>query len=166
MAWYRWLDHVSLKSFFRSPCVFLAHFCLFQFLTSVSQYKVSLNSSYFVRGSHATHTIVSKKSAKALIEYFVLVKQFSWFATFSYFSMKRLSLFSFFLRKKEKKQSSLINIANFERLCLSSFDKQTGGGRKFERPIFWYLKIANLKSYERFSYSIFLFTKLFFHFFF
>ena len=44
------------------------------------------------------------------------------------------------------------------------------GSRNFERPnverpIFRKLKIANVKSYERSSYSIFLFTKLFFLFF-
>ena len=40
-----------------------------------------------------------------------------------------------------------------------------GGGRNFERPIFRNLKIANVNSYERSSYSIFLFAQLFFHFF-
>ena len=43
-----------------------------------------------------------------------------------------------------------------------------GGGFNFERPnversIFRNFKIANVKSYERSSYSIFLFTKLFFN---
>ena len=38
-------------------------------------------------------------------------------------------------------------------------------GRNFERPIFRNFKIANVKSYERSSYSIFLNTELFFHFF-
>ena len=46
-----------------------------------------------------------------------------------------------------------------------------GGGQNFERPnvkrlIFRNLKITNVKSRERSSYSIFLFTKLFLYFFF
>ena len=45
-----------------------------------------------------------------------------------------------------------------------------GGGRNFERtnverPIFRNFKIANVKSYERPSYSIFLFAKLLLFFF-
>ena len=50
-------------------------------------------------------------------------------------------------------------------------EKKMGRDRNFkqpnlERPILRNLKIANVKSYERSSNSIFLFTNLFFHFFF
>ena len=47
-------------------------------------------------------------------------------------------------------------------LCLV---KIFGGGRNFERPIFRNLTIANVKSDESSSYSIFLFTNSFSFFF-
>ena len=63
-------------------------------------------------------------------------------------------------------------VPNF--LCtnsLFSLVTNKGESQNFERPnverqIFCNLKVANVKSYERSSNSIFLFTKLFFHFFF
>ena len=62
-------------------------------------------------------------------------------------------------------------VPNFLRTSsLFSLVTNKGESQNFERPnverqIFCNLKVANVKSYERSSYSIFLFTKLFFHFF-
>ena len=72
--------------------------------------------------------------------------------------------------------SSTIKIHRFIHCEVLSFDQswnhmnEKGGGRNFElpnleRPILQNLKIANIKSCQRSSYSIFLFTKLFSFFF-
>ena len=55
----------------------------------------------------------------------------------------------------------LMSVLNNENLCRGrNFERSN-----VERPIFPNLKIVNVKSYEKFSSSIFLFTNFFFHFF-
>ena len=75
---------------------------------------------------------------------------FYWFSSFT-----SVSSFSFFY------SFSYLSLSSFA-YSFSSFSAFVlDGGRNFEQPIFRNLKIANVKSYERSSYLIFLFSKLF-----
>ena len=73
----------------------------------------------------------------------------------------------YYLVKSEKRAKTVILFYFYfhERKQFNFDFNLRGGSRNFEQPIFRNLKIASVKSYERSSYSIFLFTKLFVYFF-